>query len=373
MTPKDKIPGKSDLRILFLATDAHGGFGGISQYNRDVLEAFSGLESVGRVDVLPRVAIASLGALPPKVHYDLSGLGGRLKFITAVANKSINSNYDLIYNAHVNLLPAATLAKFISGAPTALAIYGIDVWEDRGWLARMLVRSYVDSLLSISQVTLDRFQAWAKLPSDKLHLVPNAIHLDEYGLGAPSKILRAKFGLDGKVVIMTMGRMVGRERYKGFDEMLEILPALVLDIPNVTLLFVGDGDDRARLQHQVLQTGLGHHVVFTGRVSEAEKSEVFRLADVYAMPSSGEGFGFVVLEALASGVPVVASSSDGTREAVLDGKLGPAVDPRDHHALRAAILHAIKAPRVVPDGLSYFAFPNFQARLRSALAPICEI
>lgn len=373
MTTKDKMLGESEIRILFLATDAHGGFGGISQYNRDVLEALSGLESVGRVDVLPRFATTPLGVLPPKVHYDLAGLGGRAKFMTAVANKSVNNHYDLIYNAHVNLLPAATLAKFICGAPTALAIYGIDVWEDRGWLARVLVRSYVDSLLSISQITLDRFQAWAELQADKLHLVPNAIHLEDYGVGAPSKVLRAKFGLDGKVVIMTMGRMVGKERYKGFDEMLEILPALVVDIPNVALLFVGDGDDRVRLQDQVLRTGLGHHVVFTGRVSEAEKSEVFRLADVYAMPSSGEGFGFVVLEALASGVPVVASSSDGTREAVLDGKLGPAVDPHDHQALRAAILRAINAPRAVPDGLSYFAFPNFQARLRSALAPICEI
>ena len=74
---------------------------------------------------------------------------------------------------------------------------------------------------------------------------------------------------------------------------------------------------------------LNSRVVFTGFIPESEKADHYRLADAYAMPSWGEGFGFVFLEAMACGVPVVASAIDGGKEAVLDGKLGFVVNRRD--------------------------------------------
>lgn len=356
-----------------MATDAHGGFGGVSQYNRDVLQALSGLEGVGEVDVLPRIAQTPLGPTPPHVHYDLSGLGGRSRFMVATAKKALSNTYDLVYCAHINLLPAAVVAKNISRAPLALAIYGIDVWTDLGILSRVLAKANVNCLISISDITLQRFQAWASLPVEITHLVPNAICLEDYGAAPPDQSLRTKYGLDGKVAIMTMGRMVGEERQKGFDEMIAIFPSLLEDVPNAVLLFVGDGSDRNRLEQKAAKAGIGGRVIFTGRVSDGVKADIFRLADAYVMPSRGEGFGFVVLEAMASGVPVVTSSLDGTREAVLNGKLGAVVDPDNPQALRAEILNALAAPRKVPDGLSYFAFPEFQARLRSALNSVCSI
>jgi glycosyltransferase involved in cell wall biosynthesis len=81
----------------------------------------------------------------------------------------------------------------------------------------------------------------------------------------------------------------------------------------------------------------GPTVVFTGRISDSEKADHYRLADLYVMPSSGEGFGIVYLEALACGVPVIGSKADGSREALLEGALGTLVDPRNSDEIIGAV------------------------------------
>ncbi len=100
----------------------------------------------------------------------------------------------------------------------------------------------------------------------------------------------------------------------------------------------------------------------------------YRLADAYVMPSRGEGFGFVFLEALACGVPVVASCIDGGREAVRDGALGTLVDPREPSDVIRGIEHALAQPTgQVPLGLKYFAFENFTARVHAFLGDILHV
>jgi glycosyltransferase involved in cell wall biosynthesis len=87
------------------------------------------------------------------------------------------------------------------------------------------------------------------------------------------------------------------------------------------------------------------------------------LADAFLLPSQGEGFGFVLLEAMACGVPVVASALDGGREAVREGQLGILVDPRDRTSVVRGIREALARPRAVPAGLEYFSFDRFRERV----------
>jgi glycosyltransferase involved in cell wall biosynthesis len=107
---------------------------------------------------------------------------------------------------------------------------------------------------------------------------------------------------------------------------------------------------------------LKEHVIFSGLIPEREKADHYRLADAFVMPSHGEGFGFVFLEALACGVPVVGSMLDGSREALRGGLLGRLVDPRNSHDLEQAILQAIEAPKSIPEGIEHFSFENFKGR-----------
>ena len=162
---------------------------------------------------------------------------------------------------------------------------------------------------------------------------------------------------------MTVARLSASERYKGIDEVLELLPQLARDIPTLSYLLVGDGDDRVRLEAKAADLGVSERVVFAGYIPEAEKAAHYRIADAFVMAGRGEGFGIVYLEALACGVPVVASTADASREAVLNGTMGELADPDSPDELEAAILRALARPfGIVPEALENFTVEKFQER-----------
>ena len=172
---------------------------------------------------------------------------------------------------------------------------------------------------------------------------------------------------------MSYRRRMSRERAKGFDELIELMPRLKAERRDIALLLAGDGDDRPRLQVKARELGLQNDVVFTGFVPEPLKADYFRLADAFVMASRWEGFGIVLLEALACGVPVVGSTLDGTREALLEGELGAIVDPRDPDALATAILSAVDRVKIVPPGLERYTFPHFIERWQSVVQQIVQL
>ena len=119
-------------------------------------------------------------------------------------------------------------------------------------------------------------------------IIPNAVHLERIRQ-AKSGYLVERYGLAGKRVLMTLGRLPGDERYKGQDRIITLLPLLTTEFPNLTYLIAGEGNDRARLEALVDRMGLRPRVVFTGKISEIEKTDHFNLADAFAMPSLSEG------------------------------------------------------------------------------------
>jgi len=354
------------LRVLMLVTDAHGGFGGIAQYNRDIIDAMCSLDGVREIVVLPRVMPGEAFNVPANVTYDLESAKGVWAFVARTVSRTLD-RFDLVYCAHINLWPVAVAIARARRLPLILAIYGVDAWQRPKGLAGKLSFRSASLVVSISQITLDRFASWSGVKADRCAVLPNAIHAACFAVGAKDNALSRRLGVAACPAILTFGRMSADERYKGFDEVIDVMPRLVQRVPGLVYVAAGDGSDRSRLEAKAKALGVGEHVVFSGRVEEAEKADLYRLADAYVMPSSGEGFGFVVLEALACGVPVVASTRDGTREAVRDGELGLLVDPKDADGLERAILDALSRPKAIPRGLDYFSFANFEKRLSAVL------
>src|SRR6185369_4377793 len=103
-------------------------------------------------------------------------------------------------------------------------------------------------VVSISQVTARKFRSWVEAGTQQLIVLPNAIHTEWYGPGAKNPALLERYRLEGKTVLVTLGRLVSEERYKGFDEVLEVMPKLIDTLPNLVYLIVGDGSDRKRLE-----------------------------------------------------------------------------------------------------------------------------
>ena len=353
------------MKVLLLTTDAYGGHGGIALYNRDLADAVASLPEVEKLVVVPRTMPFAPGPIPDKVKFVSRAAGGKLRYVLAASAAALEG-FDLVICGHINLLSLAHALNAKLRAPMVLLGYGIDVWSPPSDWVRRRVAS-LDAVWVISAITRDRMNDWAQLPLDRYVLMPNAIHLERYGEGAPSAEIVERHQLQGRKVLMTLARLPSFERYKGIDEVLEVLPGLLKREPRLAYVVAGEGDDRPRLERKSNRLGLKDKVIFTGLLAESEKADYFRLADAFVMPGRGEGFGFVFLEALACGVPAVGSQVDGSREALRDGELGELVDPADPGSVSEGILRALSKPKGIPEGLGYFAWPRFRERVASAL------
>lgn len=330
------------MKILLLATDAWGGHGGIALFNRELCAAWSGHE----ITVLPRVIRGPVTGVPPHVRFIENAARGRVAFLREVG-RARREPWDLVVCGHINLLPLAFDRPL-------LAVHGIEAWKKR--------RAPLDhcrGVVSVSALTRDRLLGWSGYKG-QTWVLPNAVHLEHYGIREKRRDLVERYRLANRRVLLTVGRLDAAERSKGFDEVLEVLRDLPED---VVYVIAGGGTDFPRLQRKAHDLGVSARVIFTGLFPEEEKPDLYNLADAYVMPSRGEGFGFVFLEAMACGVPAIASKLDGGREALLDGKLGLLVDPTNPAEIRAAILETLqRRERRIPEGLEYFAFERFAER-----------
>ncbi|KVN03509.1 MULTISPECIES: glycosyltransferase family 4 protein [unclassified Burkholderia] len=357
------------MRIFAVVPEAFGGHGGIARYNSDLLHALAAMPDVEEIVVVPRGTPFPVESVPVKITYRSAAVAGKFKYAKE-AFLAARGGFDLVICGHINLLPLTAVLNFKIRAPLVLMVYGIDVWRPhRSRWARQLVNRLA-KVWSISEFTRDAMRQWTAMAVSRFTILPNAIDLSRYGMVPKNPALARRYEVGGRKVILFLARLVSSERYKGVDEVLEVMPNLLKKLPSLLFLVAGDGDDRTRLQQKAESLGLNGHVTFTGFVPESEKRDLFGLADLFVMPGYGEGFGFVFLEALACGVPVVASRLDGSREAVRNGELGRLVDPRNRVELETAILSGINDPRSIPPGLGYFAFPEFQRRLAAAVREV---
>ncbi|MCK5803803.1 MAG: glycosyltransferase family 4 protein [Lentisphaeria bacterium] len=358
------------MKILYIATDAYGGRGGIARYTQSVID---GLCAYGDGDTevvaIPRRLPDDPGCLPANLTYVTTGTRGRLGYFWTVLSTLIRHRpFDMVICGHILLMPFASMASRLSRCPCVLFGYGIDVWKPTSSSLKNSLAKRVDLFVTISRATVERFCAWSGHNPEKVPLLPPSIQMEDFGPGPKNPILLERYGLTDRKILMTLARLDASEQYKGFDEILEALPDLAKTFPTLSYLVVGDGDDRSRLERKARDLGVSDRVVFTGWIEDADKVAHYRLADAFAMPGSGEGFGIVYLEALACGIPVLGSTLDGSRDAVRGGELGALVDPRDRPALTRALADLLTCPTgIVPSGLSYFSEDAFRERLFNML------
>jgi glycosyltransferase involved in cell wall biosynthesis len=143
------------------------------------------------------------------------------------------------------------------------------------------------------------------------------------------------------------------------------LPRVLLDHPETIYIIVGDGDDRPHLEALTVEYGVAEKVRFAGRVAPEELPDHFRLADVLVMPSTGEGFGIVFLEAIATGISVIGGNRDGSLDPLADGVLGRAVDPDSPEELTSAICAGLSSAPADVDGATRFKVQAFTEHLQA--------
>jgi len=267
-----------------------------------------------------------------------------------------------------DLVGPARMQAWLPGplrAPYLVPLYGIEAWRPLTWDRARALRNAA-ARLAISAYTARR-TAEVNPGLGEIDVLP--LCLEER---APTgEIDHDLLALAGEGYVLIVGRMAASERYKGHDPLLEALPRL----PGARLVVAGDGDDRPRLERRAADLGLASRTFFTGFVSEATLAELYRRAAVFAMPSRGEGFGLVYLEAMRAGKPCLAARGGAAEEVVEDGATGLLVDPDDPEELSGALARLLDDPDLAREMgeagrrrfYEVFTPERFRARLRPFL------
>ena len=197
-----------------------------------------------------------------------------------------------------------------------------------------------DAIVAPSPYVRDYVAGWG-VDRSRIRVVYNAVSDPTAGLDEDRATARAALGLPADAaVILTVARLTA---WKGVDTLIRALPALRVRRPNAVLVIVGDGPDRARLEGLASEAPPGS-VRFAGEVPHREVARRLVAADVLALCSGYEGLSHVLLEAMAAGVPVVASDVGGNRALVRDGENGLLVPFGDVPATAVALGRLLDDP-----------------------------
>lgn len=351
----------STVSRFLLLTPGAGGADGISTLTRQFIRAFAALaaEAGADLDVWSLDDDVPPPGVPPTVKVSCAA-GSRVRFALFGLTASGVDTGTVVVVLHAQLLPVA-LPLVVRGARLVPVLVGVEVWGPLSGLIRAALRR-AWRVLSISRATRTRFlEAHPAFAAKPIAVCEPAV---------PDAVTPASGVADfPRPYALIVGRMAAGERYKGHDALIEVWPAVRETVPGATLVVAGTGDDAGRLRGAA-----GEGVVFTGPLTAGELAAAYLGATFFAMPSTGEGFGLVFLEAMQAGRACLAAP--GAAEEILrDGVSGVIVDPANRPQLIAALARLF-ADGPWRDGLASagrrtiderFRPEHLTARLRAAL------
>ena len=333
----------SVIRQVVLTPSIHGA-DGVSEVSRQIVRA---LEENGD---------------PVTVHA-LDSHARRRGFIAgALAESASASPATTVYVSHLHLAPAA-MPMVWRGARMVIVLHGIEAWTAVSGMRRRALLN-ADRLIAVSHYTAGRFRA----ANPELAHLP--VHVCHPACPSPAVPGNQMFPPGFALIV---GRMAAAERYKGHDVLIDSWSSIREAVPGARLVIAGDGDDRPRLERKAAEARLGDAIAFTGNVSPQQLAGLYRDAAFFAMPSVGEGFGLVYLEAMRAGLPCIASPG-AAAEIVESGRTGLVVPPDVLAISRAAVGMFLDTEQRQRYGeaaaaacASRFEFSRFQERFAAAV------
>jgi len=265
----------------------------------------------------------------------------KMKFLIYSIAHIIKAKPDILICGHIHFSPICFLAKKIFKTRYIIITHGVEAWNIHSSLEKMAL-CYADTIISVSSFTKNRIGEQIPQTRNKTVILPNSVSGKMFYPKPKSQQLIAKHGLKKERIILTVARLDASEKYKNHDKIIMSLPYVLKKMPNLKYLIVGKGDDTERIKSLVHSLALDDYVLLTGGVPHDELIDYYNLADIFVMPSTGEGFGIVFIEALACGKPVIAGNQGGAIDALLGGKLGLLIDTGDIKTISKAILRVLE-------------------------------
>jgi len=313
-------------------------------------------------------------------EFFFTGADRRKTRLLATALRTARRRPKLVLAAHPNLAPVVHAMKlFAPKMKSIICTHGVEVWEPLSPVRKHALRN-ATLVLSPSQATADHLTSIQGVSAKRIRVLPWALDPDFETRSSSGTRTPLPQAFPAGQVILSVGRWLAAERYKGMDTLILAMPRLLLRWPNLQLAIVGSGDDRQWLENIARDSGVQRHVHFISDISYGELSACYEGADIFALPSRGEGFGFVYLEAMAHGKPVIAGAHGGAPEVVLDGVTGYVVQHGDPVQLATSLDALLSSPETMKRmgdagrkrvELEY-RFTVFSKALKKILRELCE-
>jgi len=307
---------------------------------------------------------------------------GKARFVLSAmrrARRFAHTQTIITLAAHPNLaFPAAWMKRVAPGLKILVMSHGVEVWKPLPSLRRgALLRANL--VLAPSTDTARKLTEVQGFPTDKVRVLPWSLNRAFLRLAADPAKLAVPAGFPEGRVILTVGRWAASERYKGADELIHAVARLRTSVPGLHLVAVGGGDDLPRLRRIAADLGVVESVHFLENLSREEVAACYARAEIFALPSTGEGFGLVFLEAMAFAKPVIGAACGGTTDVVEDGINGLLVPPHDaeqlaqslERLLRDESLRAQLGERGAETVRQKYHFDIFQDALEQILTICC--
>jgi len=331
------------LRVIGLFPELLG-TGGIQEAGRQTARALSAIAGERGW----QLQILSLNDEPGEHHLRSAdhpirfrGFGRRkisfLSYATWQGLSRARGKLCLVLAGHPNLAPAASWVRgFSRSVQTVVMTHGVEVWNRLSPLRRGALM-HTDLVLAPSQSTVGKLAEIQRIGKKKIRKLAWPVNPDLLRMADARASVQLPLGFPTGRIVLTVGRWSSSERYKGLDDLIQATAELRKRFTDLHLVVVGGGDDLPRLRKLAVDAEIADAVNFLERVSHGELAACYANADVFALPSTGEGFGLVFLEAMAFAKPVVAAACGGTIDIVVDGVNGLLIPPHSNPSLVRAI------------------------------------
>jgi glycosyltransferase involved in cell wall biosynthesis len=265
---------------------------------------------------------------------------------------------------HCHLIPSNIIAKPLGALLGVPVIINHDHTNDPHRIDNKILLAldkstnrFAHHIIAVAAACRDFLTTHESIPPEKISLVPNAIDLRRFSPGEASRDeARARLGLPvASRIVAGVGRL---NPQKNFALFLDIAAQLAPRFPGLHFLLAGDGSEEQMLREKASALGIANRVTFSGYVADTRL--VYLAADVLLMPSRYEGLPMTLLEAMAMGLPVVASKLDGIAEVIGDGSEGFLV-PSDDAALFVERTAALLADAELSSRISKNARAKIEA------------
>lgn len=275
-------------------------------------------------------------------------------------------------------------------APLVMTPHGMEEFRSPGWLKHLAyapfrrgirrIAAAADRVVATDEILSPRVEHELRVPAHRITVIPNAIDPEECtrcaDRSAASTFLQRAGATEAAPLFVSVGRLAPN---KGFEVLAQALGRAAADLPvGWCWVLIGDGPQRGRIEAAIAGAGIGGHCMLLTSAPDALKHGLLAAADWFVHPTLYEGSSLATLEAMAHGLPVIASRAGGLPDKVVDGGTGLLVAPGDSRELASALLRTLRSDavalgtagrRLLEERFSWAAVLPLYLQLYAELAP----